>query len=647
MAEIRIPCPKCQSVLRLPNESFLGKTGKCPKCEHRFKLMEPEEIVLELVDATAEVPRKAIPSRSAGSSTAAKSPKAATRPAEAVAAPAADPPIAATEPFLFSTEPTTSSAVAGFVPNDAQPATATYTQQRKRGRRGSKLQLIVGGLVALGIFGTAWGLYSYQQSHQEVTVVPAKAAQNVAYDQKKQELASATASIAAESLTNGQPITLQMVPAGASVIFYLRPAELWKEGSIGQEVRYCLGPLAEWTATQLEKYALAPPQEIEEATICLMLGARGSPIDVACVAKYNTGRKRSDIIQNQGGRPVNIENAQLLVNSDRAFLFGKEADQNGHPLVMASAPAAYQQDLAASVDYPGLTSDDIRALLSKTDRQRHFTVLFQPLDLRNREEDLAAPVLRPLWTRLLEFFGDNVEAVCWTLHFTSEKFDSQLFVRPSPTRTPVESLRDLTNHLAALPGTLVDNIKKMNPPGLGQRKLIGRLPAMMQMFAASTRTGTDDRLVIMQSRLSERAAPNLAIASLLAWDESTRTDFSQATSVAAVQTAKKTLAERLKTPIDVDFRREPLEPAFLYIASEAKVNGEVDGEALKLAGYTKNMPQTYNLGKVPAEKALGAILAAKEYDKMCVAIDEKNDKMILTTYAAAKDQGLTPATFSP
>ncbi|MDB5339320.1 MAG: hypothetical protein JWN70_4939, partial [Planctomycetaceae bacterium] len=50
---ISIPCPKCGSVLKLRDSSLLGKTGKCPKCEHRFVLRDPDEVEMELVEAPA------------------------------------------------------------------------------------------------------------------------------------------------------------------------------------------------------------------------------------------------------------------------------------------------------------------------------------------------------------------------------------------------------------------------------------------------------------------------------------------------------------------------------------------------------------------------------------------------------------------
>ena len=50
MSELLIPCPKCSSALKLPNRSLLGKLGKCPQCQHKFVLKEPEEVELQLAE---------------------------------------------------------------------------------------------------------------------------------------------------------------------------------------------------------------------------------------------------------------------------------------------------------------------------------------------------------------------------------------------------------------------------------------------------------------------------------------------------------------------------------------------------------------------------------------------------------------------
>lgn len=64
--------------------------------------------------------------------------------------------------------------------------------------------------------------------------------------------------------------------------------------------------------------------------------------------------------------------------------------------------------------------------------------------------------------------------------------------------------------------------------------------------------------------------------------------------------------------MDIDFRRTPLQEAFAYIADEAKIPIEIDGDALKLAGFTKNMPQTLKIENATTLQAIYGIV--KNYE---------------------------------
>jgi hypothetical protein len=149
--------------------------------------------------------------------------------------------------------------------------------------------------------------------------------------------------------------------------------------------------------------------------------------------------------------------------------------------------------------------------------------------------------------------------------------------------------------------------------------------------------------------MPDRAAPNLALGSLLAWDESTRTDFNRVRSTAPTPGPSSNLptsiAERLKLKIDVDFRRTPLQEAFAFIADETNVEIDIEGDALKLAGYTQNMPQTFKLDQVTGKQAIYEI--TKQYDKMCIVVDEASKKATVMTYQFAEQKGLKPFPLTP
>ncbi|HEX6986351.1 MAG TPA: hypothetical protein VF170_13295 [Planctomycetaceae bacterium] len=618
---VQIPCPKCGSLLRLRDRSMLGRTGKCPKCDHRFTLAEPDEVELELAEPAAGEPVPVAAARRVSEGT---------------------PP---TQPAAVTTADSSVPELPSFADGPATGSGIERLRHRKR-FRGRRTEIVIGGIVALAAAGVIWAGYDYLRDQPPPTPVGQKEPpkQDAVYLSERDRLERTARLIAVDSPTQGEPISLRYVPAGASVVIHLRPAELWKHGSTGEEVRYCLGDgFQAWSEAQIAKYCLLPPAEIEEATICLILEARGSEPQVATVVRPVTPLKTSELIGRFDGSPQDVEGVQVYVGPERAYVIGQDLDDQKRPIFFATAPARLATDLALATSAPGITSDAIRAVLEQTDRRRHFTFAFQPADLRIHAETLVPSDLRPAWDRMLDHFGEDVEAAVWSIHF-GQDFYSELLVRNDPRTTPAQLYDQITAELDALPGELVAAVSKMNPAEVGDRKVIGRLPAMTQLFAAATVGGTGDRLVLLQTRLPERAGPNLALAGLLAWHESTRTDFTKSASE-PTPPGSATLAERLKKPIEVDFRRTPLEEAFAYIGGETGIEFEIDGDALKFSGYTRNMPQTLALGAVPAEKAVAAILA--QYDKMAVVLDEANGKAVVTTKPVAEEKGLTPATFTP
>ena len=183
---------------------------------------------------------------------------------------------------------------------------------------------------------------------------------------------------------------------------------------------------------------------------------------------------------------------------------------------------------------------------------------------------------------------------------------------------------------------------KMDPQVAGPRKIIGRFPAMMHVFGKNTKGGAGTRFTVLNTSLKERAAPNIALASLLAWDESTRTDFSKTApgkTTGSDENLPLLVMDRLKKKIECEFTRTPLQDAIKYIADECRVGHDIDGDALKDKGYTKNMPQMFTLSDT-GFAALKEIM--KKYPDMCIVIDEPQKQFILTTRSFAEKKKQTP-----
>ena len=562
---ISIPCPKCSAVLKLRDSSLLGKTGKCPKCEHRFVLRDPDEVEMELVEAPA--PRSQRDS---------SGPKVGTG-AQWVP----DTPEPESTPLSFGA-----------------PEVGSLNRLRRKRRKRSLPQKIamLAGVVILGVAGV-WGWKTFAPALAEPEVVAAKKAKP--HKQAVPDEPSETDQVAAAEKsgepefgrpTHGKPIDLLWIPSGARIIISLRPADLWKAGNLGEgEFIAGLGPLGAWMATSMEQFLMAKPAEIDEALICLIPGARGTPPDVAAVV-HRTAVDASEV--------------------------------------------------------PKPTDGGIEELLTKTDRDLHFTAVCVPADLKIHGEFLVPPNAQTFLQNVADWISsdDEAEAVAWSFHLSKEKFYTQLMARNSAVTKAHQLAKSFKSRLAMTPRRILETIEMMNPPQAGPRKVIGRVPAMSKVVQLGTHIETGNRLVSLSFEGPERAGPNLGLGTLLAWDESTRTNFTASPgggTTVANNAEKKPLKELLRSKIDIDFRRLPLQDAFNYIAGEAKFEIIVDGDALKAAGYTKNMPQTFKDDGITASAALAKIITVGKYDKMCYVIDEKNSTVTVMTLQKAEDSKLT------
>ena len=105
------------------------------------------------------------------------------------------------------------------------------------------------------------------------------------------------------------------------------------------------------------------------------------------------------------------------------------------------------------------------------------------------------------------------------------------------------------------------------------------------------------------------------------------------------KTAALPAAGKLDQKISVNFRRTPLQDAIAMIAGEIQVTFEIDGDALKFGGYTKNMTQDLAVNDQPAKNILSSIL--QKYSdpvrpEKTMVITERGDGFVVTTAAAAE-----------
>ena len=673
MAALDISCPQCGRLLRLPDQTMLGRTARCRECGHRFTLQAPGRPQLgggaktsgvepgpdlplprepAYGHATAEVESRPAQSATKGRSQfldqwqAAGPLPAAPTPVknQSAAAPAAENEPAATP--LSTDEPAADLFPLLALENDA-PAPS---RMPRRSRGASRRRNIVIGAVAAALIATGIGIYAGALGGRTAKPKKAQSGSRIAKTRPRVdtevESAAANDEIAAVPEKNskpGAPITLAFVPEGARIVIHLRPADLWQPGGSAEEFRACLGPLGLWLESVIKSRCVLEPSQIEELLFALIPISRDA-FETALVVRSSGNLKKSELIDKLGGELIDGPHP-YYVGAERAWLVHDAR-------TFATAPKSMAQSLVESADAPALSSDGIEAMLPRTDRNRHFTLICDLEDVELGANTIVPENAQNLLVGVLDFFGEHVETVCWSLHLGSDAsatdLASNLLVRNRLSRTAPKLRDELCERLSELPARMLKLVYQTHPKTIGETKIVGRFPIMTKVVERSTQFSASGRLVSIQVELPERSGPNLALAALLTWNQTTLPGFGQSSSApskgsAAEAKLPEKIADRLTKKISVDFRREFMYAAIDYIGGETGVKFKLDGPGMKEVGITQNVYQTFAKDSVPATAVLSEILG----DKLVLIVDEDKKVATVTSLPAAQRQKLTPFPLEP
>lgn len=693
MAALSIPCPECQSNLKIPSRKLLGKRAKCPKCDHRFVLQAPvlqepvlqeaDEVELKLASTVAVTSQPANPEIPLGlnpvwvpdpgsilaatvqsaipqvqpppvaQQPAAAAPPVVSSPAIEIQSPFAVPvvPESAPNPFAFVDEaaaPLSAAAVAAVSSNATSTAPVSAANRSdtaagdklsgRRGRRRNQKGTLVMSIGSALFVASMAGLYWQQSSKPAEPIVKNQPpAVNKEWEEEKEQLAADNVASMQLSPTSGEPIPIQYMPFTPHLICHLRPAELWAADSLHKEFIATCGHLGEWLGGSITEITRFEPQEIEELTFAINFGPRTTAPQVAAVVRLVSEQRPSDLQLNRFKGQVRPDLSTTIYESDQYSFM----PINNKTFVVA--PVTMSDSLAASKQYGELPMVDLEKLLKHTDRSRQLTLAFDLVNIDTHREYIFGDQMQDFADRFVLWFGNEIKTVSFSLHLRQQEFFVETLLAPSAGNSAVTVQRTMQGRLQQLPENLMTAARKMKPAVVGYREMIGRFPAMMRATVLGTTTSVDSGLTRLVSYLPSKAAANLAAASLFTWNQSAVTDFTQVATIATNQTAlAETVAGRLQMPVIVDFRRMPLQEAFAYIADEMKTEIVINGDALKLSGMTQNMPQTLDLGEVPALKAIDAIVSNPDYKgQLVVVVDEQQKRITVTTQPVATEAGLS------
>lgn len=642
MARLEIACPKCGQRLKVPDRSLLGRKARCGKCAHKFVMQESAvrskgeaakpvssgsfEAPLEFADLKANASRGEAAERPAKQKTQRLKLEPDTVPA------------VASHPIEFPSLETDDAApfegidLSPVVDSDAE----LFSRRRFQSSNNRRLQSLIGIGVVLLLAGGAAAYFVVARPNS------AKVGPSSATTARVEADAPASGVVRHErvpSPTRGKPLSLQYVPMGARIVVHLRPADLWEPGSSGEEFRACLGPLGIWLESQINTFCLVEPAKIEEVLFGLIPASRET-FDVAAVVRTRHDVKRSELL--------NKINGELVDQPRPHYLTDKTAYLLPDARTIAIAPRELASSMLESVDGGGVTSEGIQALLARTDRDRHFTLLAELEDVRIGVDSLAPANARSLLNAVVDFFGENVETVAATFHLGDPDEERDLFaqvlVRNRVTRSPPHLRDDLQKQLSRLPTEMLQVVNRTNPRKLGEKRIVGRFPIMTKVVEQSSVFEVNRRLVSLECRLPERAGPNLALGALLTWNQTTLPEYGRSPTIsstagASPSTLPGTIAERLQKKIDVEFRDDFLYVAIDFIGEETGVEFKLDGAGMKRAGITQNEKQKFTLEKTPAIAILDRILTPR---KLVLIVDEQKKVATITGAEEAADKKLQP-----
>ncbi len=427
-----------------------------------------------------------------------------------------------------------------------------------------------------------------------------------------------------------RPIPLDYLPIAPQLLLHLHPADLWEGSPWHREFMAALGSFAVWFKDQIESATRFAVSEIDELTVAVNFGARTQEPDVVWIVRLKTAVPRSVILQEHIRGTLMPDLPEPVVESgDQAFLL---IDTQ----TVAAAPAELAESLVEARRFPEVPAVEMEQLVKTSNRKAPITIVADLRVLDQHWKLLLAERLHPAVDGIITWLGTDCRVMSWQIDLEPHLKMETRIVPLAETAASVLQGR-LMRRLGELPQDMLERVQRMKPRTAGHRILIGRFPAMLQAVYLGSRGVSQDGVTTITTLLPRPAAASLAAAALLTWNETlVRPDRSGPGENAE---ASVSAPDRLDRQVLVDFRRDPLQESIAYLADAADVTIHIDGMALRLAGFTQNMPQTHRLGRVPLAAALEAIVG--QYDgSLVVAESSSPDALLLTTRQAAREQGL-------
>ncbi|QDU81670.1 hypothetical protein Pla110_34140 [Polystyrenella longa] len=600
MKPFRVACPSCQKRLTINKPELVGKRVKCPQCKNPLVIKPPTN-----------------------------------KPTSNKLGVLDSPNVAPTQPVPQKTKEA-SSEPAGVIPQLNIPEDdLLLNRQKRRRRKSSGSKWIVIGIFLLLSAGAMGGfLYVNSTAGPNQPVTSASSPKPVS---KPVAASAAKTESNVLEIDRGKPFTFEYIPTGARVVFHWRPAALQQAGDQPGELWQCSGALLPWLEKELTGFTGLSSADVETVTCYLIPGPRGQlpsfvykfkPIETFDLQAWVNGQEAAT--DQQDGFQV------YAVGEQRLFWLD---DQTG-----MSVPSSLLEEAITTGTDPLPMTAGLDQLISRSDSDAEVSILFDLKAVEIGMKDWIPSREQQVLQTFLSYWGDDTEAVLWDLNLENDQLHSSIQLQASPFAASKKLQQQWQANIQGMGKMTWQELRNKALHSVGAQTVLARFPAMIQLASRFTTVDVEKQRVTMNTTLSERAAPNLTLASWLYWREQILPESAVTAAPVTTETVKtKSLVDRLQATLFIDFRLTPLQEAIEQIGQESKIVFEIDGDALKNEGYTQNMQQNYNLGEVTVETALAHLM--KQYPKMALVLNEADNKVIVTTKSAATAKQQTPYAF--
>lgn len=325
---------------------------------------------------------------------------------------------------------------------------------------------------------------------------------------------------------------------------------------------------------------------------------------------------------------------------------GKTPDTIERLFVGVGAGASYES-VATKIRIEPTPSDDlpllqraIEQLLATTDRDRHATILFSPRFLLGDGGSLLRGEWKPVRELLLAQLRDEWAAASLSFHIDERgRLYWELRVVGNAAEPETRTATSLAKRAKGWGDELASIVGSgsWSPYSHG---VIERSPAMLRVLGKYARRGVDGRQAVVNGYAPAGAAHQLLLsAERIVAELASPSAISEVANAAEPDTS---LAERLRRPVTISFRRESLETAVAILADALGAPIEIRGRDLQLEGITRNQMLGLDVKELAAADTLVQMLRRANPDVLAESASDERQRLVYVV----NDNGLTITTRS-